>query len=77
MVSGESPKYLLGLADVFKHRSSRNVAPCKLVATPLMMNCAFMCDGPSLLKDTCFFIFNSFKSEVKLLNLTDVKTKKK
>lgn len=41
------------------------------------MNCAFMCDGPSLLKDTCLFIFNSFKSEVKLLNLTDVKTKKK
>lgn len=36
-----------------------------------------MCDGPSLLKDTCLFIFNSFKSEVKLLNLTDVKTKKK
>lgn len=44
---------------------------------PLIMNCAFMYDGPSLLKDTCLFIFNSFKSEVKLLNLTDVKTKKK
>lgn len=44
---------------------------------PLIMNCAFMCDGPSLLKDTCLFIFNSFKSELKLLNLTDVKTKKK